>query len=391
MISVFDVYTSNEIAKHVTRTMRFNAEQGFWNGGIPPFGYFAADAGMRGKKIKRKLAIELSEAEDVRLIFTLYLDGDGTTGPMGVKKVAVLMNSKGHMRRGKDWTTGQLHRLLTDTIYIGKNVFGKNKSKDEQIIVDVPAIIEASIFEKVQARLRRNHPIKTSPRKVSSPILFTGTARCGHCGGGMILATGKGNQYRYYTCSNHKRKGKSVCTGQNVPMQELDDIVTDALVSALDDPERCQQVLEALSQRMDARNVDEQSRAAELQRVLKDKEQAVVRLYQAVSQGLFDPSDKLFQVQFETARSERDIVQAKLDALTRDREVRLRMSPTKAAEFSLFLGHALQAGPVVFRKRYIHTFLKCVVVKDGTIRLVPREDTDDLKAGGNGKFSKQLM
>ncbi|MBT8154634.1 recombinase family protein [Epibacterium ulvae] len=252
MINVFDEYTSNEIAKHVTRTMKFNAEHGFWNGGLPPFGYVAAVAGMRGKKVKKKLAVDPNEAEDVRLIFTLYLDGDGKTGPMGVKKVAQWMNSHGHSRRGRNWTTGQLHRLLTDAVYVGDYLFGKKKPKDSQVIVKVPAIIDAPTFDKVQARLREHHPILKAPRQVSSPVLLTGTARCGHCGGGMVLATGKSNRYRYYTCSNHKRKGKSVCQGQNVPMEELDKIVTDTLILALDDTERSQAVLCSLYLKLSA-------------------------------------------------------------------------------------------------------------------------------------------
>ncbi len=69
VISVFDEYTSNETSKHVTRTMTKNAEQGYWNGGVHPFGYFAADAGKRGKNTKKKLAVDPTESEDVRLFF----------------------------------------------------------------------------------------------------------------------------------------------------------------------------------------------------------------------------------------------------------------------------------------------------------------------------------
>ncbi|MDP2581328.1 recombinase family protein [Shimia thalassica] len=388
VINVFDEYTSNEIAKHVTRTMTLNAEQGYWNGGVPPFGYFAADAGTRGKKTKKKLAVDPSESEDIRLIFTLYLDGDGRSGPMGVKKVAQWMNANGYARRGKHWTTGQLHRVLTDTIYIGEHVFGKSKPKDAQIIVQVPAIVEVAIFNKVQARLRKHHPLKIAPRKVGSPILLTGTARCGHCGGGMVLATGKSNQYRYYTCSNRKRKGKSVCGGQNVPMVELDGIVTDALVCALIDEGRSHQVLEALSQRMDARNIDEKSRAAELQRVLKDQEQAVVRLYQGIETGLFDLNDELFKDQYQTACSERDIVRAKLEVLTRDKDLRMRMSPVQIAEFGSFLRNALQDGPIAFRKRYVETFLRSVIVTDDEIHLVPRNEAGKPRADQNGRGLK---
>ncbi|AUR03432.1 putative integrases/recombinase [Phaeobacter inhibens] len=390
MINVFDEYTSNEIAKHVTRTMKFNAEHGFWNGGLPPFGYVAAVAGMRGKKVKKKLAVDPNEAEDVRLIFTLYLDGDGKTGPMGVKKVAQWMNSHGHSRRGRNWTTGQLHRLLTDAVYVGDYLFGKKKPKDSQVIVKVPAIIDAPTFDKVQARLREHHPILKAPRQVSSPVLLTGIARCGHCGGGMVLATGKSNRYRYYTCSNHKRKGKSVCQGQNVPMEELDKIVTDALILALDDTERSQAVLEALNQRMDARDVDEKSRTAELRRVLKDKEQAVTRLFQGVEKGLFDLDDELFQVQYQTARSERDIIKGKIEALTRNRSMRMHMSPEKVAQFGHFLSEVLLAGPVGFRKRYIQAFLDSVVVKDRVINIIARENSPQINIDC-GKSPEKLM
>ncbi len=295
------------------------------------------------------------------------------------------MNANNRCRRGKHWSTGQLHRALTDTINIGEYVFGKSKPKEVRVVVQVPAIVEVADFVKVQTRLRKHHPLKTAPRTVGSPILLTGTARCGRCGGGMVLATGKGNQYRYYTCSNHKRKGKSICYGQNVPMAELDGIVTDALVCALIDDGRSHRVLEAISQRMDARNTDEETRAAELQRVLKDREQAIVRLYQGIQTGLFDLNDELFKDQYQTACSERDIVRSKLEALTRGRDLRMQMSPQYVAEFGAFLRNALKDGPIAFRKRYVDIFLQSVIVKDDEIHLVPRDEVGKLSSGQCGR------
>lgn len=53
IVALFDQHTSVENAKNVTRAMRENAQQGFWNGSRPPLGYMAVAAELRGAKVKR--------------------------------------------------------------------------------------------------------------------------------------------------------------------------------------------------------------------------------------------------------------------------------------------------------------------------------------------------
>jgi site-specific DNA recombinase len=38
VIALFDEYQSKENAKHIIRSMKETASQGFWNGAIPPHG-----------------------------------------------------------------------------------------------------------------------------------------------------------------------------------------------------------------------------------------------------------------------------------------------------------------------------------------------------------------
>ena len=64
--------------------MRESAKQGYWNGATGPLGYKIVEAERRGQKVKKKLDLDPVEAETVRLIYRLYLEGDGTTGPLGV-------------------------------------------------------------------------------------------------------------------------------------------------------------------------------------------------------------------------------------------------------------------------------------------------------------------
>jgi DNA invertase Pin-like site-specific DNA recombinase len=99
VIALFDEYQSKENAKHVLRSMKENARQGFWNGAMAPLGYRLVEAEKRGTKIKKKLDIDPVEAETVRLIFKLYLDGDGQSGALGVKEIVKWLNARGYRTR----------------------------------------------------------------------------------------------------------------------------------------------------------------------------------------------------------------------------------------------------------------------------------------------------
>ena len=69
------------------------------------------------------------------------------------------------------------------------------------------------------------------PRLVSSPTLLTGLLKCGHCGAGMTLSTGKSGRYKYYKCTNRVNKGNAQCTSGNIPMGKLDELVIERLAS----------------------------------------------------------------------------------------------------------------------------------------------------------------
>lgn len=79
-------------AARVRQTMLENARQGFWNGGSPPFGYRTTIAEMRGDTPKKRPEIDPAEAEIVRLIYRLALQGDGN-GPLGVKAIVSHLNA----------------------------------------------------------------------------------------------------------------------------------------------------------------------------------------------------------------------------------------------------------------------------------------------------------
>jgi site-specific DNA recombinase len=144
-------------------------------------------------------------ADTVRLIYRLALEGDGTSGPMGVKNITAYLSSRRIFTRdGGRWGIGQFHRILTRRTYVGEHEFNKrSKSKElkpvsEVVMVAVPPIIDQATFDAVQAHLRSRNPKVTPARVVSGPTLLTGICFCADCGGAMTLRTGKGGRYRYY-------------------------------------------------------------------------------------------------------------------------------------------------------------------------------------------------
>lgn len=229
VFNVFDEHSSRETAKHVHRAMLENARQGFWNGSRPPFGYRVEIAERRGNRDKKVLVIDEAEARVMRLIFDLATGVKGR--PMGVKAIATYLNERGITRRGNRFSTGGVYDLLTSTTYCGKHHFnqtdsrnGRSRPPSQWIEFAVPAIIDEQTFNAVQGLLQSRNPKRVAPRIVNGPTLLAGIARCGHCGAGLVLNTGKGGTYRYYCCSRKMRESAMSCEGLRIRMDRLDDI-----------------------------------------------------------------------------------------------------------------------------------------------------------------------
>lgn len=223
-------------------------------------------------------------------MFKLIREGDGTTGPMGVKAVTNWLNERGYRtRKGAKWGIGPLHKLITSTTYKGEHRFNTEvwktkeaKPESERVAVPVDPIIDPATFDAVQAQLKSRNPKVTPPRVVTGPILLTGIATCASCGGGMTLRTGKSGRYRYYTCASAMQKGKSAYKGRSIPMDKLDDIATDALTHQLLTENRVEALLTGLLQRQTARDEDHAQRMRALKDKMADAEARLKRLYQAI-------------------------------------------------------------------------------------------------------------
>jgi hypothetical protein len=181
IMALFDEYQSKENAKHVLRALKENARQGFWNGSLPPIGYCVVATEQRGAKVKKKLEIDLLHADTIRLIYRLALEGDGTSGPMGVKNIAAYLNRhRIFTRDGGRWGIGQVHRILTRKTYIGEHKFNKRSKAKElkpvsEIVTVKPERLEevlAAVLDRRQERTerRREHIAELNKRAAETDL-----------------------------------------------------------------------------------------------------------------------------------------------------------------------------------------------------------------------------
>jgi site-specific DNA recombinase len=319
IMALFDEYQSKENAKHTLRAMKENARQGFWNGSLPPIGYRIVEAAEQ-HRTKKTLEIDPIQAETVRLIFRLAREGDGTSGPMGVKSITTHLNAAGvRTRDGGRWGVGAVHNVLTRTTYIGRHRFNtrfwktRERKPDAEVVeMAVPPIIDAAELEAVQALLKTRSPALTAPRVVSGPTLLTGICFCAACGKAMTLRTGKGGRYRYYTCSTKARQGETGCTGRTVAMHKLDTLVADHLEGRLLQPARLERILSSVLDRRKERAERRTAHIAELRKRASESVAKLKRLYDAIENGVADVSDPMLKDRIVELKAVRD--QARADA-----------------------------------------------------------------------------
>ena len=101
ILAAFDGHQSEVNAMQVRDVMMANAENGFWNGSKPPFGYRTRVAQVLNRKEKKVLEIDPGEAEIVRKVYRLCLGNEPGLPPLGMKAIAKHLNEAGIRRRGK--------------------------------------------------------------------------------------------------------------------------------------------------------------------------------------------------------------------------------------------------------------------------------------------------
>ena len=363
IFSVFDEYQSKENGKHTLRAMRENARQGFFNGSRPPVGYRTVEVQLPGNKgRKRQLDVEATEAVVVNRIFEWYLHGDRGR-ELGLYGVAARLNEQGILIRGRQWTKGRIYEVLTNRAYIGEHYFNKYekrggavrrmKPRQEWVSVKVEPIVAEELFAAVKEKLASRSPERVPPRVVNCPTLLTGLLKCGICGAGMTLATGKGGKYRYYKCSNRILKGKDTCTSDNLPTELVDRLVLSSLADRVFTPTRVKVMLEGLRKRLKLSQVDQDGRLKQLTKEVDSLHQRSNQLYEAVEKGLL-PMDATLTERANKLQAQRQALLTEIAGLRRLKQMPVdALGEKKVHAFTTVLRERLIGKDHIFGKKYL--------------------------------------
>lgn len=376
IFSLFDEYQSKENGKHTLRAMQENARQGYFNGSRAPYGYKAVDTeviGNRGGK-RKKLVVDPAEAAIVRKVHDLYLNGYLGT-PLGYKGIMLLLNRQGITFRGKPWSCSRVDRILGNPLYVGRYYFNQRTAKDgswkpqnEWILNKIDPILDEETFTRVEERRKSRNPDHVPPRVVSSPTLLTGLVRCGVCGSGMTIATGKGGRYRYYKCAARIRRG-TACRNGNAQMQIVDRMVLTTLTDKVFTDKRVRQMLLVVKEQRKGTSQEQQTFLKQLGGELERNRQATERLYEAVESGLL-PQDASLTERAHKLKARRQEILTEMAGIKREAGMPNELlSEKNVRAFCNALRKRLHDPGSNFGKQYLRLLVKDVRITGKEIRM----------------------
>lgn len=158
-----------------------------------PFGYYLDN---------KKLYIKEDEAELVRMMYDLYIDGKT------LNEIALQINSKNIVTKtGVKWSTEVIRNMIINPVYKGKPEYRNYKKVNGKLQIDkvrtfdAPAIIDAGKWDLAQEQRIKNttYADKSRTRKA----LLRGVLVCGLCGKPYHIAIA-GNKVSFYKCSDKR-------------------------------------------------------------------------------------------------------------------------------------------------------------------------------------------
>ena len=264
-----------------------------------------------GKPVRGLRVIEPDEAEIVRRIHRLYLQG------MSPREIVLLLNSEGIPGpHGRAWTIDNIRGrsdtgILRNNTYQGILVYGRTKSRrhpvtgkrsfvstpqEEWKIVPAPElrIIDPETWDAVQeelSRRRKRHLAVVTPgRRAAYPL--TARIRCATCGSHMVI----GGQ-RTYRCADRRLHPERCSNNRGIALATLERTAVQQLLNWMRDPDRDWKRMFATAERTN------ESRRRNLKATLEEANAGIVRLVAAIESGVSSTSLRDRLLDLERARN----------------------------------------------------------------------------------------
>lgn len=236
-----------DISIKIRSHLEVKRKRGEFIGAFPVYGY------MRGED-KNKLIVDSCAAEIVKEIFAMKMEGMSQQAiadelnRLGVLSPAEYKKEQGsgyktvfqtHSRA--KWTAVAVLRVLTNEVYIGTLIQGKESTpnykvrvrekrpKEEWIRIENAheAIISRTDFELISDILQKDTRVSTGKSTVS---VYSGYLVCADCGCSMVRKKVRSGslEYVYYVCSGNK-KDKDICSSHRISENTLNMAITKTL------------------------------------------------------------------------------------------------------------------------------------------------------------------
>ncbi len=193
------------------------------------------------------LTVNQEEAAVVRQIYHWY-----TQEGYGAAKISNLLNErKVRTKRNCQWSQNGICRILTNELYTGKIINGKQEVTDfltgrredrdetEWMVVERPdlQIVDKKTFDQAQRIMtERGKAFKVNKERHSNKYLFSTLIKCKECGWSFrrTVRTYK-NTYIRWVCSGHNGKGVDSCPNAvTVDEEELIEVLQEYFARLLE-------------------------------------------------------------------------------------------------------------------------------------------------------------
>jgi site-specific DNA recombinase len=247
LLLTFAQFERELIAERTRDKMSASRRKGKYVGGAPVLGYDVDPA-------RKRLVVNEDEAARVGAIFGLYLEHEALLPVVQELERRRWTTKRWRTRKdtergGRPFTKTALHQLLTNVLYVGKVRYQGELHGGEQ-----PALVDAAVWQRVQALLTRNGRSGGGEVRNRFGALLRGLLRCAPCGCAMVPThtTRKGTKrYRYYVCTNAQKRGWHCCPSKSVPAGEIERYVVEQIRGIGRDPALVRETLDRAVQQVD--------------------------------------------------------------------------------------------------------------------------------------------
>ena len=230
-----------DTSRKVKNVIKHRQQEGEWICAAP-YGYIVNK--------HKEFEIVPTEAEIVRLIYTLYIE-DG----WGYKKIANHLTDQGiptprmseQMRKEaeggeskrevkREWAIASIQGILENDFYIGtfrqrKYTRAKINGKDVKLDANEHIVIENHHQEIIPYRtfamakaLREKRSTSHYRGVKKNDNFYSGFLTCGDCGSPMF-AMSRSDLQPAYTCGTYHRRGRAGCTSHHIRVDKLDELL----------------------------------------------------------------------------------------------------------------------------------------------------------------------